>query len=82
MVSIDAIVPILDSQYLVNPRARPRSSRSGSNSALRDSFAERKPALLAYGRLDLDAAIAAGRFSIEQGPEGLLRRFAAWMVGF
>ena len=38
--------------------------------------------LLAYGRLDLDAAIAAGRFSIEQGPEALLRRFAAWMVGF
>ena len=38
--------------------------------------------LLAYGRLDLDAAIAAGRFSIERGSEGLLRRFAAWMVGF
>ena len=38
--------------------------------------------LLAYGRLDLDAAIAAGRFSIERGPEASLRRFAAWMVGF
>ena len=38
--------------------------------------------LLAYGRLDVDAAIAAGRFSIEQGSEGLLRRFEAWMVGF
>ncbi len=38
--------------------------------------------LLAYGRLDLDAAIAAGRFGIEQGSEGMLRRFAAWMVGF
>ena len=38
--------------------------------------------LLAYGRLDLDAALAASRFTIEQGSEGLLRRFAAWMVGF
>ena len=38
--------------------------------------------LLAYGRLDLDTALAASRFTIEQGSEGLLRRFAAWMVGF
>ena len=38
--------------------------------------------LLAYGRLDVDAAIAADRFSIEQGSEASLRRFEAWMVGF
>jgi uncharacterized protein (TIGR03083 family) len=38
--------------------------------------------LLAYGRLDLDAAIAAGRFQVTQGSDALLRRFAAWMVGF
>ena len=37
--------------------------------------------LLAYGRLDLEAAMAAGRIRA-QGAEGLLARFAAWMVGF
>ncbi len=37
--------------------------------------------LLAYGRLDVQAAIASGRFRTS-GPDELLRRFAAWMVGF
>ena len=37
--------------------------------------------LLAYGRLDRDAAVASGRLTAA-GDAGLLRRFAAWMVGF
>ncbi len=37
--------------------------------------------LLAYGRLDPAAAAASGRLQTS-GSEGLLERFAAWMVGF
>ncbi len=37
--------------------------------------------LLAYGRLDLDAAVAAGRLPTT-GSGDLLGRFARWMVGF
>ena len=37
--------------------------------------------LLAYGRLDLDAAVESGRIRAT-GPDGSLQRFAAWMVGF
>lgn len=37
--------------------------------------------LLAYGRLDPAAAVASGRLQTS-GSEGLLERFAAWMVGF
>ena len=37
--------------------------------------------LLAYGRLDLDAAAAAGRLRTT-GSDHLLGRFARWMVGF
>ena len=37
--------------------------------------------LLAYGRLDLDAAVAAGRLPAT-GSGDLLGRFARWMVGF
>ena len=37
--------------------------------------------LLAYGRLDPDAAVAAGRLRTT-GPDDLLGRFARWMVGF
>jgi uncharacterized protein (TIGR03083 family) len=38
--------------------------------------------LLAYGRLDLEAALAAGRFRTTSGSDELLHRFARWMVGF
>ena len=37
--------------------------------------------LLAYGRLDLDAAVANGRLRTTSSSE-LLERFAKWMVGF
>ena len=37
--------------------------------------------LLAYGRLDLNAAAADGRLKTT-GPDDLLGRFAKWMVGF
>ena len=37
--------------------------------------------LLAYGRLNLDAAVADGRLRAT-GPDNLLGRFARWMVGF
>lgn len=37
--------------------------------------------LLAYGRLDFDAAVESGRLRAS-GADGLLRQFAAWMVGF
>lgn len=37
--------------------------------------------LLAYGRLDLEAAVESGRLRAS-GDDGLLRQFAAWMVGF
>ena len=37
--------------------------------------------LLAYGRLDLDVAVASGRLPAA-GTDGLLPQFARWMVGF
>ena len=37
--------------------------------------------LLAYGRLDVNAAMASGRLTAT-GTDGLLDRFVAWMVGF
>ena len=37
--------------------------------------------LLAYGRLDVAAAVGSGRIK-SNGPGGSVERFAAWMVGF